>query len=101
MRILCVLSALFLAAVSETAVAQPAHQCFSPEDTRQRIEDDSLVSLADIIKIARSGRSDDVISARLCETNGNLVYMIAMLERSGRVMRMIVDARSGQIVTHR
>jgi uncharacterized membrane protein YkoI len=101
MRNFCVLSALIFAVVSQTAAAQPSRQCFSAEDTRQRIEDDSLVPMSEITKIVRSGRSDEIISARLCETNGNLVYMIAVLERSGKVMRMIVDARSGQIITHR
>jgi uncharacterized membrane protein YkoI len=29
------------------------------------------------------------------------VYMIAMLGRDGRVMRLTVDARSGDVINHR
>jgi uncharacterized membrane protein YkoI len=101
MRILFLIVGVLFAAAPLAAAAQPAHQCLSPEDTRERIEDDSLVPMSEITKIVKSGRTDVILSLRLCETNGNLVYMIAVLERTGKVMRMIVDARSGQIITHR
>jgi uncharacterized membrane protein YkoI len=29
------------------------------------------------------------------------VYMIALLDRAGKVMRMTLDARSGNVINHR
>jgi uncharacterized membrane protein YkoI len=78
-----------------------ADQCLSMEDTRAVVVAKNLVSLHDIVRNARSANDAELISARLCETNGNMVYMIAMLGKNGRVMRMTVDARTGEIINHR
>jgi uncharacterized membrane protein YkoI len=78
-----------------------ADSCLSAEDTRAVVMQKNLVPLQDIVRTARSSSDAELISARLCETNGNMVYMIAMLGKNGRVMRMTVDARSGEIINHR
>jgi uncharacterized membrane protein YkoI len=75
--------------------------CFTPEETREQVEKHGLVPLNDIVRSARGNGQSDLISARLCETAGNLVYMIAMLGRDGKVMRLTVDARSGNVINHR
>jgi uncharacterized membrane protein YkoI len=78
-----------------------ANSCLSAEETRVKIQEDDLVPLQDIVRNVRSAHDVELISARLCETNGNMVYMIAVLGRNGRVMRMTVNARSGEIINHR
>ncbi len=49
----------------------------------------------------RGAGQSDLISARLCETSGNMVYMIAMLGRDGRLLRLTVDARTGELINTR
>jgi uncharacterized membrane protein YkoI len=75
--------------------------CFSADETREHVEKYGLVSLHDVVRSVRGGSRSDLISARLCETNGNLVYMIALLDRNGKLMRMTLDARSGNVINHR
>jgi uncharacterized membrane protein YkoI len=88
-----------LAAACAPSTAQAA--CFSPDETREMVQRHGLIALNDVVRSARSGNSADLISARLCDTAGNLVYMIAMLGRDGKVMRLTVDARTGDVINHR
>jgi uncharacterized membrane protein YkoI len=75
--------------------------CFSADETREHVVRHGLVPLNDVVRSARGTGRADLISARLCETNSMLVYMIAMLGRDGKVMRLTVDARSGDVINHR
>jgi hypothetical protein len=84
---------------AEPVLAQQS--CFSAEETREHVEKHGLVSLHEVVRSVRGGGRSDLISARLCETNGNLVYMIALLDRNGKLMRMTLDARSGNVINHR
>jgi uncharacterized membrane protein YkoI len=97
------LSLASLAVLALAAFASPAASstCFSAEETREHVRQHGLIALNDVVRSARGGAQADLISARLCETAGNLVYMIAMLGRDGRVMRLTVDARSGDVINHR
>jgi uncharacterized membrane protein YkoI len=78
-----------------------ASSCLQMEETRHVVAQKDLVSLQEIVRSVRSAHDAELISARLCETNGNMVYMIALLGKNGRVMRMTVDARSGEIINQR
>jgi len=75
--------------------------CFSAEDTREQVAKQGLIPLHDVVRSARGGWQADLISARLCETDGNMVYMIAMLGRDGKLARLTVDARSGELINTR
>jgi uncharacterized membrane protein YkoI len=75
--------------------------CFSAEDTRDHVVKHGLVALSDVVRSSRGQSSADLISARLCETSGNMVYMIAMLGRDGKVTRITIDARTGELINSR
>jgi len=75
--------------------------CFSAEDTRDHVVKHGLIALPDVVRSARGAAQADLISARLCETDGNMVYMIAMLERGGKVARITLDARTGELINIR
>jgi uncharacterized membrane protein YkoI len=91
-----------LAILALAAAASPAAAaCFSAEETREHVQKHGLIALNNVVRSARGGAQADLISARLCETAGNLVYMVAMLGRDGKVMRITVDARSGDVINHR
>jgi uncharacterized membrane protein YkoI len=75
--------------------------CFTADEVREHVEKHSLVPLNDVVRAARGGVQADLISARLCETAGNLVYMIGMLGRDGKLMRLTVDARTGDVINFR
>ncbi|MGL4241778.1 MAG: PepSY domain-containing protein [Beijerinckiaceae bacterium] len=83
------------------APARAEAHCFTPEETREHVQRHGLIALNEVVRSARGGAKADLISARLCETAEKLVYMIAMLGRDGKVVRLIVDARSGDVINHR
>jgi uncharacterized membrane protein YkoI len=93
--------ALFLTIAALCAPSMARAACFSPEETREMVQRHGLIPLNDVVRSARGSASADLISARLCDTAGNLVYMLAMLGRDGKVMRITVDARSGDVINHR
>jgi uncharacterized membrane protein YkoI len=97
-RLLLVLAAMLL---SGLAPARAQSNCFSAEETRAHVQRHGLIPLNDVVRSTRGTARADLISARLCETAEKLVYMIAMLERDGKVSRWIVDARSGDVINHR
>jgi uncharacterized membrane protein YkoI len=100
---IAVLTAL-AASAAVAVVSSPAQAdttCFSPGETHEQVQRHGLIPLNDVVRSARGGGRADLISARLCETSGNLVYMIAMLGRDGKVQRLTVDARSGDVINHR
>lgn len=100
MRWKAIAPVLFLVVAGTSPVAAE-QTCFSAEDTREHVIKHGLVPLQDIVRSARNSEHSDLISARLCETSGNMVYIIATLGRNGRVMRMTVDARTGNVINHR
>jgi hypothetical protein len=93
--------AAVLALMLGHAPAWAQSTCFTPEETREHVQRHGLIPLNDVVRSARGGSQADLISARLCETAANLVYMIAMLGRDGKVMRITVDARTGDVINHR
>jgi uncharacterized membrane protein YkoI len=92
--------ALFLVLAS-AAPALSQQYCFTAEETREHVQRHNLISLHDIVRSTRGDLRADLISARLCETDRKLVYMIAMLDRDGKVRRLTVDARSGDVIHRR
>lgn len=78
--------------------ADPDSQhCLSRQEQRARIAARSVVPLAHAARTAK-GRGGDLLNARLCERNGKLVYLLTVLARNGKVLRVAVDAGTGALV---
>jgi uncharacterized membrane protein YkoI len=93
------IAALLAAALPQAARAQA---CYSAEDARQHVANQGLMPLQAAIRSATRGRpAAEPVSARLCDSDGTLVYMIALLERDGKVERLTVDARTGKVIHRR
>ena len=74
-----------------------AGHCLSRQEQRARIAARTVVPLAKAVRAVRvaRGRGDDILHARLCERDGRLVYLLTVLARGGKVVRVAVDASSG------
>jgi uncharacterized membrane protein YkoI len=85
------------------AAAPPAfaEACFTAEETRQHTQSQDLARLPDIVARLQDRGRAELVSARLCEVSGSLVYMIALLGRDGKLHRVTVDARSGNVMHRR
>lgn len=77
-----------------TAAAQG--QCFSDADARGEVQTNKLVSVQHAISTAREKANGELISAHLCRLPVGFVYRISILERDGRVSRLLVNATNGR-----
>jgi uncharacterized membrane protein YkoI len=84
------------AAAASAAVepASAAGRCLSRQEQRARIAAKTVVPLAKAARAVK-GRGGDLLRARLCERDGRLVYLLTVLGRGGKVLRVAVDAGSG------
>jgi uncharacterized membrane protein YkoI len=77
--------------------------CLTKSEQRAAVANKQAISLGDAIKSLRvHRRHGEVVRARLCRGNNDkLVYVLTLLGRSGKVVRVNVDAVSGDVVIGR
>ena len=89
-----VLPVLKTAALAATLVqATPSH-CLKLDEAREIVSQGNLIPLADATRLARGKASGDVIVANLCRVDSRLMYVLVILARGGRVVRIAVDAQT-------
>jgi uncharacterized membrane protein YkoI len=87
-----------------TAADSPPHRgtCLSKTEQRAAVASHKAVSLAQALKnLQLHGHRADVVGARLCRKGENLVYVLTLLARNGKVTRTSVDAANGELITGR
>lgn len=88
-----------LALVSTPALAQG---CLSPAEQRAAIAGDQAVPLAQAARNLRPEHRGEVVNARLCRiSGGQLVYLLTVVDRHGKVVRARFDAATGQLLQAR
>jgi uncharacterized membrane protein YkoI len=92
------LRSLVLLLVLACAAPAGAARCLSDAEARKAIAQGGLITPAQVMRIARA-RGGDIVSSRLCEGDGGLIYRLAVIDPDGRVMRLVVDAQSGAIIS--
>lgn len=88
------LASLLLLAHPAAAGAQG--QCLSDAEARTEVQSNKLVSIQHAISAAREKAKGELISAHLCRLPAGFVYRISILERDGRVSRLLVNATNGR-----
>jgi hypothetical protein len=94
-KILALLFAVPPAALA-AAADRPALQCLPVAETRQLILDRRLGDPFALMQAASLSAHAEPINARLCREQEALVYEISLLRRDGRVVRIYLDAATGQ-----
>lgn len=90
--------ALAFALAAGPALAQA---CLSPAERRQAVQAGQAMPLTQVTRQLRPEHRGEVVNARLCRAGSGLVYLLTVVDRRGKVMRLRLDARSGQIVQAR
>jgi uncharacterized membrane protein YkoI len=104
MGMIRVLTIAALAVLSTPAIAgEVAHRvCLSKAEQRAAISHGQAVTLAQVIRSVRGSvrarGSREVVRARLCRQGNDLVYLLTVLSRDGKVTHTAVDATSGKVV---
>ena len=91
-----------LAASSAQAADIPQHACLTKAEQRAAVASHKAIPLAQALKAPRPrARHGEVVRARLCRNGDNLIYMLTLLGRSGKVFTATVDAVTGETVSVR
>lgn len=68
------------------------------ERARRAVEEGRILPLKDILARAQQVNPGEVIEAELEEEDGSFVYEIKLLTNDGRVMKLLYDARTGDLL---
>jgi uncharacterized membrane protein YkoI len=80
------------------ADAAERRRCLGKEEQRAAVAANQAVPLTTAIQAARERTGGEVVRARLCEDDSGLVYVLTVLPRDGKVVRVPVHAASGTVV---
>lgn len=76
--------------------AQQKQQCFSTSQTRQTIDENSLVDPFVCMKAAAREHQGESLGARLCRHDESFVYEISLLQADGRIVKILFNAKTGK-----
>jgi uncharacterized membrane protein YkoI len=93
------LLALVVLAAARPAVAADPPACLSQDQRRAVVASHRAIPLARAVRdIRRRAAGAEVVGARLCYRGSDLVYMLTVLARDGKVTHASVNAASGVIM---
>jgi uncharacterized membrane protein YkoI len=74
--------------------------CLSPGDAVEIVTAQAVVAPREALgHVRRAVPDSDVLRAALCREPDRLVYRVVLLTKDGRIVRVTVDAPSGQVKT--
>jgi len=79
-----------------TATAGAADHCFSRNEQKAKAAAHAVVPLSRAIRQLKP--HGEVIRARLCESDGHLVYLLTVLATDGKVAQASIDAANGALL---
>jgi hypothetical protein len=74
--------------------------CLNAAETREMVKSRRLLEPFAALKFAGAQRKAEALSARLCHTGEDFVYVITLLHRDGRLVHVEMEAATGKIVSH-
>jgi uncharacterized membrane protein YkoI len=72
--------------------------CLHDSDARIQGVAQKFISLDQAVNLARSKSKGDLVSAYLCQVPDGFMYKIAIIGNDGRVVKLLIDANTGNIV---
>lgn len=80
--------------------AEPSQErvCYSTAEARDKIAAHQLSEPFITMRSAAAQTQAEAIGAKLCRWSQDLVYDISLLRRDGRVIHILVDAKTGEVV---
>ena len=74
--------------------------CLNAAETREMVKSRRLLEPFAALKFAGAQRKAEALSARLCHTGEDFVYVITLLHRDGRLVHVEMEAATGKIASH-
>ena len=88
-------------ATPAAAQAERVRACLSAQETRDSVVAHQLREPLTLLRDAARETRAEPLNSRLCRWNEQFVYEMSLLRRDGRVLRVFVDAASGQKIPAR
>jgi uncharacterized membrane protein YkoI len=88
------------AAEAEPHAAAPKLACLNASDTRDQVKAHKLIEPYAALKSAAQQRKAEALSAKLCATGDDFVYVITLLHRDGRLIHVQMEAGTGKLIAH-
>ena len=99
--LLAALGVPVLAAEAPLHPAQRPGACLTKAEQRAAVGDHKAIPLAKAIKILHAhGKHGEIVRARLCRRDEQLVYVLTLLSHNGKVTRSSVDAANGTLLVN-
>ena len=95
--ITAVLAAQLGSSVAARSEPEPERVCFTPAETREQILAHNLAEPFRALHSAARELDAQPIGLKLCRRRGELVYELSLLRHDGRVIRLSVNAKTGQV----
>jgi uncharacterized membrane protein YkoI len=96
----CIRLALLLAGAGSAAAGE-LQDCLSQEQRRAAITNHKAIPLGKAMRAAKAQLPGEVVRARLCKDGNELVYVLTVLARDGKVTLATVDGASGALIPGR
>ena len=88
-------------ATPAAAQAERVRACLSAQETRDSVAANQLREPLALLRDAARETRAEPLNSRLCRWNEQFVYEMSLLRRDGRVLRVFVDAASGNKIPAR
>jgi hypothetical protein len=73
--------------------------CLNAAETREMVKSRRLLEPFAALKSASAQRKAEALSARLCRTGDDFIYVITLLHRDGRLVHVEMEAATGKIAS--
>ena len=100
----CLAAAAFSARAGDPEPPRPAAakpDCLNAEDTREQVKAHKLIEPYAALKAAAQQRKAEALSAKLCVSGDDFIYVITLLHRDGRLTHVQMEAGTGKLVRPR
>ena len=72
--------------------------CLASHDVRALVERGEVLPIHKAMQIARHHFSGEIVKARLCPEQDRLIYLLTLLDKTGQIRLVAMDARDGQML---
>jgi hypothetical protein len=72
--------------------------CLASHDVRALVERGEVLPVHKAMQIARHQFSGEIVKARLCPEQDRLIYLLTLLDKTGQIRLVAMDARNGQML---
>ncbi|MCB1517207.1 MAG: hypothetical protein KDJ19_06280 [Hyphomicrobiaceae bacterium] len=87
--------ALLSLGFTDIAMAQNVQQCVSAADANAAVQSGQILKLPQALSVAGVPRSAQILNQQVCYVDGQLGYVVSVLESSGNTRQLVLRGSDG------